>query len=221
MERRLVTCALLVVVTAACGGPQTPPQEHTVAESTATAASAADAADAAKAAGAASAANASTATNAAAGAGVATSAAPATPKQISDADRAAILQAAHLQANPQGQVKNECDDMVTPELRSLDLGPAVGTAVLLAMGGGPSSASCYGDGPGLTVFRRDGASWKEIYSSRGGFLAVMREQHNGAPDIVFAGPGLSHPAYEWNGTSYARTTRTVADERLADAKTLP
>ena len=154
----------------------------------------------------------------------ATSAAPAasaTAGQVSDADRAAVLTAAGLQANPRGLVKNECDDMVTPQLVPVDLGPTVGPAVLLAMSGGPSLASCYGDGPGLTLFRRDGASWKEIYSSRGGFLAVMREQHNGAPDIVFAGPGFSHPAYEWNGKGYALTTRTVADDRLENAKILP
>jgi len=187
-NRHLVSCGLVVLVTAACG-QQTPP-EKSVAET----------------------------------AGAATTTAPATPGtagQVSDPDRAAVLKAAGLQANPQGLVKNECDDMVTPQVFPVDLGPTVGAAVLLAMSGGPSLASCYGDGPGLTLFRRDGASWKEIYSSRGGFLAVMREQHNGAPDLVFAGPGFSHPAYEWNGKGYALTTRTVADDRLEQATILP
>jgi len=187
-NRHLVSCGLVVLVTAACG--QQRPPEKSVAET----------------------------------AGAATTTAPATPGtagQVSDPDRAAVLKAAGLQANPQGLVKNECDEWVTPQLRPLDLGPTGGTAILLGMGGGPNQASCYGDGPGLTVFRRDGASWKPIYSSRGGFLAVMREQHNGAPDLVFAGPGFSHPAYEWNGSSYARTDRTVADERMENAQILP
>ena len=213
---RLITCGLVVFVTAACG--QQTPQEKAGAETAATAAdSAAVASNAPAAADSSSGAAASAATNAA----TAAPAAAATPARISDADRAAVLKAASLQANAHGQVKNECDEWVTPQLRPLDLGPTVGTAILLGMGGGPNQASCYGDGPGLTVFRRDGASWKPIYSSRGGFLAVMREQHNGAPDLVFAGPGFSHPAYEWNGSSYARTDRTVADERMENAQILP
>jgi hypothetical protein len=110
--------------------------------------------------------------------------------------------------------------MVTPQLLSVDLGSRVGPSILLAMEGGPNLASCYGDGPGLTLFRRADANWEEIYSSRGGFLAVMKDQHNGAPDIVFAGPGFSHPAYEWDGSGYAPTRRTVPDDRISDAKLL-
>ena len=131
------------------------------------------------------------------------------------------MKTANLTANAQGQVKNECDDMITPQLLPVDLGPAVGASVLLVMSGGPTLASCYGDGPGLTLFRHVGGSWKQIYSSRGASLVVMKEQHNGAPDIVFGGPGFSHPAYEWNGTDYEPAKRDVPDARIEDATILP
>jgi hypothetical protein len=98
----------------------------------------------------------------------------------------------------------------------------VGRALLLVMNGRPNFASCYGDGPGLTVFRNVSGAWQQIYSSRGGFLVIMKDAHNGAPDIVFRGPGFSHPVYEWNGTSYEPAKREVADERLTGAvATLP
>jgi hypothetical protein len=124
-----------------------------------------------------------------------------------------------LTADGKNQVKNECDEMITPQLLPVDLGPKVGRSLLLVMSGGPNFASCYGDGPGLTLFRNASGTWKQIYSSRGGFLVIMKDAHNGAPDIVFGGPGFSHPVYEWNGTSYEPAKREVPDERLADAAT--
>jgi hypothetical protein len=124
-----------------------------------------------------------------------------------------------LAPNAKGEVKNECDEMVTPQLLPVDLGANVGRALLVAMNGGPKLATCYGDGPGLTLFRNVSGAWKQIYSSRGGFLVIMKDAHKGAPDIVFGGPGFSHPVYEWTGTSYEPAKREVADERLADAVT--
>lgn len=140
---------------------------------------------------------------------------------MSAADTTAILKAAGLAADGTGQVDNECGEKVTPQLKTVDLGAPVGRAVLLAMSGGPDSATCYGDGPGLTVFRQNGTAWQQIYSSRGGFLAVMKETHNGAQDLVFAGPGFSHPLFIWNGTTYVRADREVPDDRLEGTTILP
>jgi len=88
------------------------------------------------------------------------------------------------------------------------------------MSGGPDLASCYGDGPGLTLFRRAGGDWKQIYSSRGASLVVLKDTHNGAPDIVYGGPGFSHPVFEWDGSTYEKATREVPDDRISDAKVL-
>ena len=82
--------------------------------------------------------------------------------QVSAADRDAILNAVSLQADAQGRVRNDCGDMITPQLLPVDLGPKVGPAVLLVMTGGPSQATCYGEGPGLTLFIRAGTSWAQI-----------------------------------------------------------
>lgn len=140
---------------------------------------------------------------------------------IANADRAAILKTAGLTADGTGQVENECGDKVTPQLKTVDLGASVGRTVLLAMSGGPSSATCYGDGPGLTLFRQTGTAWQQIYSSRGGSLAIMKEAHNGAQDLAFAGPGFSHPLFTWNGTTYVRADREVPDERMEGTTILP
>jgi hypothetical protein len=141
--------------------------------------------------------------------------------QVAEADRAAILTTLKLSADANGQVLNECGDRITPQLLGVDVGEAVGPAVLVVMTGGPSLASCYGDGPGLTLLRRDATVWKQIYSSRGGSLVVMKESHNGARDLVFGGPGLSHPAFEWTGSSYEPAGREVSDDGLGGATFLP
>lgn len=140
---------------------------------------------------------------------------------MTDADRAAVLATLKLSADAKGQVLNECGEPITPQLVPVDVGSGVGSAVLVVMSGGPRQASCYGDGPGLTLLRRAGGGWKEIYSSRGGFLAIMKDTHNDAQDLVFAGPGLSHPLFTWNGTTYVRADREVPDDRLEGTTILP
>jgi hypothetical protein len=153
--------------------------------------------------------------------GASASAAAPASAQIGEADRAAVLKTASLKTNTQGQVKNECDEWVMPQLLPVDLGGTVGPAVLLAMEGGPKLASCYGDGPGLTLFRRVDGNWKEIYSSRGASLAIAKERHNGAPVLVYAGPGQSHPVFEWKGSTYEPSKRTVPDNRVSNMTILP
>ena len=152
-------------------------------------------------------------------------AAPVSPStsssSIADDDRAALLSTLKLTADAKGQVLNECGERITPQLLSVDLGKGVGRAVLVVMTGGPQQASCYGDGPGLTLMRQADAGWKEIYSSRGGFLLVMPELHNGAHEIAFGGPGVSHPVWHWNGTEYEPSKREVSDDKIGNAVTLP
>jgi hypothetical protein len=126
---------------------------------------------------------------------------------VSGADQAAILFAANVETNARGEALNECNEYVTPGFIPVDLGGQVGAAVLFVMDGGPNSASCYGDGPGLTLYRRNGADWQMIYSSRGAMLVVLPSANNGAKDLVQGGPGFEHPRYRWNGTEYAPAGR--------------
>ena len=151
---------------------------------------------------------------------IAASSSSAAPSAVSDGDRVAVLKAASLVADARGMVENECGEKVTPQLLPVTLGSA-GSAVLLVMTGGPNSATCYGDGPGLTLMKGDGAAWRQIYASRGGMMAVMQETKNGAPMLVHGGPGFSHPAFEWNGREYVSAKRDVADQKLAEATILP
>ncbi len=146
---------------------------------------------------------------------------PAQAAALGDGERAALLASQNLRADAGGLVENECGERVTPQVRQVELGGAAGSAALLVMEGGPNTAACYGDGPGLTLLRRDGASWRAIYSSRGGYLAVLASQTSGVRDIAFAGPGFEHPLWVWNGSEYAPANRSISDAQMAGATTLP
>jgi hypothetical protein len=135
--------------------------------------------------------------------------------RLTDADRAAILSALGLSANADGRVVNECGDPVVPSFLPAELGGSIGTATLFAIGGGPSLASCYGDGPGIHLFMRDGSSWREIYSARGRMLAILHTATGGVRDIADVGPGFSFPVWTWNGTHYAPANREISDAELA------
>jgi hypothetical protein len=139
----------------------------------------------------------------------------------SPADRASILRSMKISSDARGQVENECGERVTPRFRPAEMGGAVGTAVLLVIEGGPNTASCYGDGPALLLLKREGAGWREIYSSRGGYLAILKTMHGGVRDIAFAGPGFQHPLWTWSGTKFAPANGTVGDAQTADATILP
>lgn len=140
---------------------------------------------------------------------------------VSSADRASILRSLKMVADSRGQVENECSEKVTPQFLSADLGGVVGVAVLLVVEGGPNSVSCYGDGPGLTLMKREAVGWRNIYSSRGGYMAILKTQHGGVHDIAFAGPGFKHPLWTWNGTTFTLSKRTVSDAQTAGAKIFP
>jgi hypothetical protein len=141
--------------------------------------------------------------------------------EISSADRAAILRALSLTANAQAQVTNECGERVTPQFLPAELGGAAGSGILFAIGGGPNMATCYGDGPDLHLFVRDGANWREVYSARGRMLIVLPSLTHGVHDIADGGPGFSFPVWTWNGTAYAPANREVSDSALAGATFLP
>lgn len=134
------------------------------------------------------------------------------------ADKAAILTAMNLRANAQGQVENECGDMVTPQFAPTDFGTGVGRAIVFIIGGGPSTAACYGDGSLIVVYRSTGGSWREIYQQRGGMPAILSTQHHGGNDIAAGGPGFSFPVWEWNGNEYVSANREVPDSALSDAR---
>lgn len=123
---------------------------------------------------------------------------------LTAADRTAMLRAMNAVADARGQVTNACDEKVTPQFANVDLGGDVGTAVLAIIPGGPNTATCYGDGPGdMHLFRRNGAAFSEIHALSGAFLVVLSTNHGGVRDIADGGPGMSHPLYWWNGTTYA------------------
>jgi len=104
---------------------------------------------------------------------------------------------------------------------SIDLGGDVGTAQLVVVPGG-DTPTCYGDGPGaLVLLRRDGASFRQIYSNQGGFLALLTTRTRGVRDLAQAGPGLQHAVFVWNGSEYAPAGRDIADAELGGAEILP
>lgn len=141
---------------------------------------------------------------------------------FTDADRAAILAAIGLSAaNAQGQVMNECGELVTPQYLPAELGGDAGTAMLFAIGGGPNMASCYGDGSLLHLMVRDGAGWRDVYSDRGGMLIILPTSTQGVHDIADGGPGFSFPLWQWNGRVYAAANREIADSELNGATFLP
>lgn len=138
---------------------------------------------------------------------------------VGAADKAAILAANHLEANPLGLVRNECGDMVTPQFVPADVG--LGNTILFVMVGGPDGGyTCYGDGPDLHLMKKDGAAWREIYGNRGGFMVILPTTQRGAHDLAFGGPGMSHARYRWNGTVYDQSGE-VSDDQLGNATSLP
>jgi hypothetical protein len=150
-----------------------------------------------------------------------TSAATAASGEVTEAEKTAILAALQTRANAQGQVENECGEMVTPQFQVADVGAGVGRAVVYAIGGGPNMASCYGDGPLVLLMRNDGGAWGQIYQVRAGSIIILPTQHSGGNDLARGGPGFSFPVSQWNGSVYVNANRDVADSALGDARFLP
>lgn len=136
-------------------------------------------------------------------------------------DSAALLKTIGLTPDASGRVENECGERVAPSVQAAELGGALGTAWLVAIGGGPNLASCYGDGPDLHLLKAEGAGHREIYAARGRMLIVLPTSTNGVRDLADGGPGFSFPVWIWNGKAYAPAGRSVADSALGDARFLP
>lgn len=147
--------------------------------------------------------------------------APAAAAALSEADRTALLTAINLTPNAEGQVTNECSELVTPRILPAQLGGAVGTAQVVAIDGGPNMPTCYGDGPDIHVLARIGDTWRQIYTDRGGGVIVLRTETNGVRDIAAGGPGFSFPVFTWNGNDYVPANRQIADSDLGDAEFVP
>jgi hypothetical protein len=139
-------------------------------------------------------------------------------RALTAGDRAAILRALHLSADPQGRIKNECGDLVMPQFLQAELGGRAGTAVLFAVPGGPTTASCYGDGADLHLTIREGAGWRQVYSARGRMLIILPTSTNGVHDIGDGGPGFSFPVWTWNGREYRPSGRDISDAELSKVK---
>lgn len=135
--------------------------------------------------------------------GAAAPAAAADATAITQADKTAILTVLSAHPDARGQVINACEEKVTPSFHPVDLGGAVGVAILAIIPGGPNTLTCYGDGPGdMHVMRRTGAGFTDIYPMSGAYLVVLPSTHHGVRDIVEGGPGFSHPLAWWNGSAY-------------------
>ncbi|MEZ5970856.1 MAG: hypothetical protein R3C31_03485 [Hyphomonadaceae bacterium] len=136
-------------------------------------------------------------------------------------ERTAILSALSLRANAQGQVENECGEMVTPRYTVADIGSGPGRVIAFTIGGGPNMVSCYGDGALTILFRQNNGAWSEIWQGRPGGAIILSTQHNNGNDIATGGPGFSFPVSQWNGATYVDAHRTVPDSALSDARFIP
>jgi len=129
---------------------------------------------------------------------------------VTDVERAAALAALNMPAGDPGQVINNCDEAVTPDVYAADIGGAVGRAFLVVVGGGPNTVACYGD-TGMQFFLfREGADGLQLALSDFGHFAVMDTEHLGVRDVAIGGPGFEFPVLEWNGEAFV-PSRTIKD----------
>jgi hypothetical protein len=135
------------------------------------------------------------------------------PTAVSAQERTAAIAALPLEPAPGGAVMNDCGEATVPDIHVAQLGGAVGRALLVVVGGGPTTLTCYGmSGMQFSLLMREGDAWKTIFRGQGHF-AVMESEHRGVRDIAVGGPGLEFPAYEWNGTAYV-FSRMIPDGEL-------
>lgn len=132
-----------------------------------------------------------------------------------------MLRAIDVTADARGRVTNACDEKVDVQIFPVPVGGVVGVAQLVIIPGGPNSASCYGDNPGASyLLRKVGPDYRVIFADRG-YIAVLPTLKNGVNDIALGGPGFRFPVFEWNGTAYAATRRTITDAEFGRATSYP
>ena len=130
--------------------------------------------------------------------GVPTQGAAARPQAAAMSDRAGILAAAGLKLWGQ-QVLDDCDTPVRPALSTLHLGGAVGDATLVST----EDSSCFGaSGAQLTVLRRTGGGWTQVFSNSGATVQVRPTRHDGVADIAITGTGMRVGVQRWDGTRF-------------------
>ncbi|MES1199367.1 MAG: hypothetical protein ABUS48_05230 [Pseudomonadota bacterium] len=136
-------------------------------------------------------------------------------------DRMAALHAINMPPDGRMRVMNACDERVAPQFLPANIGGPVGTALVVVVGGGENSATCYGDGPGLLfVLKREGANFRVIFQGQG-FLSILPSTHSGAHDLSIGGPGFTFPVYTWNGHEYTLSARSISDTQFGEGQTLP
>lgn len=134
---------------------------------------------------------------------------------VSDEERMLALAALGLDHDPDGQTINDCGEAVEPDVHAIDMGGAVGRALLIVMKGGPTTAACYGDtGMKFFLMKQDGENYKTVASDMGHF-AVMETETAGVKNFAVGGPGFEFPVYEWNGRTFV-SLRTIPDTELPE-----
>ena len=145
--------------------------------------------------------------------GIGAPAAGSAPPVLAPEKLKAAFASLQLTANAGGQVKNACDEYVTPQVAAAELGGSVGRAALITLGGGPSMPSCYGmTGTVFHLLKSEGDTFKTIFTGNGS-LGVMATSHNGVKDIAIGGPGFEFPVYHWDGAKYVEG-RTIKDSEF-------
>lgn len=137
--------------------------------------------------------------------------APATElAPVTAEERALMIAALRLQEAPGGKVVNDCSEAIDPGLHAVDMGGAVGRALLFVMGGGPNSLTCYGmTGMQFRLFRAGAGEVERLHTGLGHF-APMETRHDGVRDFTVGGPGFAFPAIEWNGAAFV-AGRSIPD----------
>lgn len=124
--------------------------------------------------------------------------AAARPQASAAPNRAGILGAAGLKLRGR-QVLDGCDTPVQPVLSTLQLGGVVGNATLVSS----EDSLCFGAaGAQLTVLRRTGDGWTQVFSNSGATVQVRPTRHGGVADIAITGPGMDVGIQRWDGARF-------------------
>ncbi len=126
---------------------------------------------------------------------------------LSDAERAAVYQAAGLQPQGAGYVRAGCDTPLRPGTELRDLNRDGQPEVLLYLG--PSRCFPESLGGNVALFMKDE---RGLWVDRFGFLPGVEvvEQGTGPlglPDLGVANPGGCMPVYRWNGSAYRQVSQ--------------
>lgn len=121
-----------------------------------------------------------------------------------------------LSTTPDGKVINGCDEPITPEVQSLNLGAALPDIVLVIMTGGDTAPGCYGAaGEEFTLVLSEQDDFSMLFSSPGYYMPLTT-QHEGVYDFAIGGPGFEYPVYQWDGAEFV-LTGSIADSELPAA----